>query len=443
MTIDDPLPDSGMSAKLTVAIQTVGCKLNQSESEVLARRFVDAGFKLVTSRESPDVYILNTCTVTHIADRKCRQYLRSFQKKNPQALIIAVGCYAERDANAVKVDGVGIVAGNKEKDRLVELVKTQLKAEPISIEGNGHQPFVGSFRTRAMVKVQEGCSHGCSYCIVPSVRGSERSVQLEAIISEISSREMESYKEVVLTGTRIGKWQDGLEYLVQRILEETSILRIRLSSLQPGELSSSFVELWKSDERICRHLHMALQSGCGTTLKRMDREYSIDEYERAVDMIRQSMPDIAVTTDIIVGFPGETDDEFEESRDFCRRISFADMHVFPYSIRTGTVAANFPGRIPDGIKKSRSLRMIELAKQGSQDFHQKFKGKVMPVLWEECRKGNLWIGHTSNYMKVFATSDETLNNCLLNTKLGDEYEQGILGEICESSKLAKTVAKGV
>jgi len=434
MTTYNPGSESGSSTGITVALQTVGCKLNQAESETLARRFANDGFSVVTPEENPDVYILNTCTVTHIADRKCRQYLRAFHRKNPRALIVVAGCYVERDIDGVQVEGVNLAVNNKNKDNLVEIVESRLASRGISCNGDGYHALPGSFRTRAMVKVQEGCAHACSYCIVPHVRGRERSMAIETILSEIESREQEGCKEIVLTGTRIGNWdgESGLEGLVRRILEETAIPRIRLSSLQPRELSPALVDLWKVSDRVCQHLHLALQSGCGTTLERMRREYSIGEYESAVNMVRDAIPDIAITTDIIVGFPGETEGEFEESYRFCERVGFANMHIFPYSSRTGTLAAKMPGKVPDKVKKSRSQRMLEMAKQSSAAFRHKFKGEVVPVLWEEQKSNNLWIGHTGNYIKVLTRSSHSLKNCLVPVKLGDEHQQGMWGEVLPS-----------
>ena len=431
MIADHSVPKSSNLPKATVAFQTVGCKLNQAESEALAYKFADAGFSVVTPEKNPDVYILNTCTVTHIADRKCRQYLRAFHRSNPGALIVAAGCYVERDAAGVQVEGVNLLVNNADKNNLVKIVTDQLSDRRSGFGDNGNHTFSGAFRTRAMVKIQGGCSYACSYCIVPHVRGREQSVSVEKILAEIESREQEGCKEVVLTGTRIGNWdgEGGLEGLLRRILEETTIPRIRLSSLQPREISPALMELWRDNERICRHLHLALQSGCDATLKNMKRKYSIDEYEIAVDMVREVMPDISITTDIIVGFPGETDYEFEESYLFCERIGFANMHIFPYSSRAGTPAAKMPGKVPDKVKKSRSRRMIEMAKLNSLAFRHKFGGKVMPVLWEEQKPNNLWVGHTGNYIKVYACSSCSLSNCLLATKLGDEYLQGLWGEV--------------
>lgn len=442
---DDPVPHQGASGKLTVALQTVGCKLNQAESEALARRFVEAGFDLVAPQDSPDAYILNTCTVTHIADRKCRQYLRAAHRENPQALIVAAGCYVDRDINDVKVEGVELPVGNSEKVRLVELVKKRLEAKKAAKGSDGHQAIESQFRTRSMIRVQEGCSHFCSYCIVPHVRGREKSVPARTILSEIKAREEEGYREIVLTGTRIGMYSGevNLEGLLKHILGETGIPRIRLSSLQPRELSPSLVNLWQGNDRVCRHIHLALQSGCTATLERMRRDYSIDEYESAVNMIRDAMPDMAVTTDIIVGFPGETEEEFEESFSLCERLGFANMHIFPYSVRAGTPAANMSCKVPDKIKKARSQHMLDLAKRSAFAFRHSFQGRIMPVLWEEHKGNNIWIGHTGNYIKVFAASSDSLNNRLLNTKLGGEYQSGVYGDICGSSEMAGLVAKGV
>ncbi|MBM3132088.1 MAG: tRNA (N(6)-L-threonylcarbamoyladenosine(37)-C(2))-methylthiotransferase MtaB [Chloroflexi bacterium] len=437
---------------ITFALQTVGCKLNRAESESLARTFLDAGFAMVDTDESPDIYVLNTCTVTHIADRKCRQYLRSFRQRNPHSLIVAMGCYVERSTPEVdRIESVDLVIGNRDKDRALERIAAHLRT------GNGHWaqrrssfPIEGeeilslpdgerigvrgikptAFRTRAMIKVQDGCSHGCSYCIVPRVRGRETSIPPEQVLAEIKSRVDEGCKEIVLTGTRIGAYgyHGGIEGLIECILDQSAIARIRLSSLQPREISSTLIDLWEKDERICRHLHLALQSGSKSVLQRMRRDYSLTEYAQAVNDVREAMPDIAITTDIIVGFPGETDEEFDESYRFCQRIGFANLHVFPYSVRTGTPAARMSGRVPDKIKKARSRRMLDLARTSSHEFRRRFRGETMPVLWEE-NKGNMWIGHTGNYIKVFARTDEPLGNRVTPAKLGDECKQGLWGEV--------------
>ena len=498
-TTESEAHDPGNRAKATVALQTVGCKLNQAESEALARRFLDEGFSLVSPNESPDIFILNTCTVTHIADRKCRQYLRNFCGRNPNSLVVALGCYADRDAVAVgQVEGVDLVIGNAEKGRLVEIIEARLDLQskpacdkenrlstffstsespcnqavrkllltpsypPLAKGDEGSYAFEGHprsagltasqapgrkhsapllrqaqnqalpeslFRTRAMIKIQDGCNHNCSYCIVPHVRGRERSVAAETVIAEIKARVGEGCNEVILTGTRIGAYDGvgGLEGLAQRILNETAVARLRLSSLQPAELLPSLIRLWKNNQRICRHLHLALQSGSDPVLCRMNRRYSTGEYFQKVAEIRDAMPDIAITTDVIVGFPGETEAQFEQSYWFCEGIGFADLHIFPYSARPGTPASRMADKVQEKFKKDRSRAMIDLAEQSSQGFRRRFIGKTMPVLWEEQKEGHLWIGHTGNYIKVVTRSNEPLANRLLQTELGIEHGDALWG----------------
>ncbi|MCL0094018.1 tRNA (N(6)-L-threonylcarbamoyladenosine(37)-C(2))-methylthiotransferase MtaB [Dehalococcoidia bacterium] len=411
----------------TVALQTVGCKLNQAESESLACKFLNAGFGVVAPNQDPDVYILNTCTVTHISDRKCRHHLRSFRRLNPRALVLATGCYVDRDAAGVCVEGVDLAVGNGDKDRLVEIVRDRL-GKP-SDGSPGHDARL--FRTRTLVKVQNGCNQCCSYCIVPHVRGRERSVPAGEVISEVRDKAGRGYQEIVLTGTRIGAYDGagGLAGLVRRILDDTAISRLRLSSLQPGELSTSFIELWRDSGRICRHLHLALQSGSDSVLKRMGRGYCTSEYEETVNLVREAMPDVAITTDVIVGFPGESEEEFEESHRFCERIGFAGLHIFPYSARPGTPAARMSGKVPEKIKKARSRIMIDLASRSAREFRRRFSGRTMPVLWEEAKGENLWVGHTGNYIKVIARSDEPLRGCLIETKLGSGYEDALWGDM--------------
>ncbi|GAF95704.1 unnamed protein product, partial [marine sediment metagenome] len=294
------------------------------------------------------IYILNTCTVTHIADRKSRHLLRLARRRNPDALIIAIGCYAERAAGELaQVAGADMVLGNEEKARLLDVLGER---GLISTSSALCPPML---RTRSLVKIQEGCNQFCSYCIVPLVRGRERSLPLDEAVAEVRARVEMGYREVVLTGTQIGSYRQSLECLIQRILAETEITRLRLSSLQPQEITMGLLALWQ-DERLCRHLHLPLQSGSDPVLKRMGRRYSAADYEEAVARVREAMPDVAITTDVMVGFPGETDEEFEESYRFCQRIAFANIHVFPYSQRPATPAALMPEKIDERVKKERS-----------------------------------------------------------------------------------------
>jgi threonylcarbamoyladenosine tRNA methylthiotransferase MtaB len=397
-------------AKNKIALETLGCKLNQAESESLARQFAEMGCHVVSPSDGADIYILNTCTVTHIADRKSRHLLRLARRRNPDALIIATGCYAERAPEELaQIEGVDMVLGNDEKARLAEVLGERgvISANPAVCPP--------AFRTRSMVKVQEGCKQFCSYCIVPFVRGRERSLPLDEAVDEVRARVEGGYQDVVLTGTQIGAYRPSLELLIQRILAETGVKRLRLSSLRPRDVTPGLLALWDG-EGLCRHIHLPLQSGSDAVLWRMRRGYSVADYERAVMMAREAIPDVAITTDIMVGFPGESDEEFEESYRFCQGMGFANIHVFPFSQRPGTLAALVPGKVGDRVKKERSERMLRLARESALRFREKFLGRTMTVLWEREAEG-VWVGLTDNYIRVFASSNEPLKNRLTATRL--------------------------
>lgn len=274
-------------------------------------------------------------------------------------------------------------------------------------------------RTRSLVKVQEGCNQFCAYCIVPLVRGRERSLPLDEAVDEVKARVEMGYLEVVLTGTQIGAYRPSLELLIQRILAETGVRRLRLSSLQSRDITTELLALWQ-DEKLCRHLHLPLQSGSDPVLRRMRRGYSVDDYEKAVVMIREAIPDVAITTDIMVGFPGESDEEFEESHCFCQRMSFANIHVFPFSERPGTLATLMPEKVGERVKKERSERMLKLAKESARRFEVQFLGRTMRVLWEREVDDGVWVGLTDNYIRVFVQSDEPLKNRLSEVKVNEE-----------------------
>jgi threonylcarbamoyladenosine tRNA methylthiotransferase MtaB len=420
----------GISSTAKVGIQTIGCKLNQAESESLARRFLEAGYQIVSPDDNPDVYVLNTCSVTHIADRKCRHLLLLTHRQNPRAIIVITGCYAQRAGQELsQIEGVTLVVGNEDKERLPDIIGAEIAG---SNPGSEPSPWPQR-RTRAWVKIQDGCSEPCSYCIVPRVRGPERDVPPDQILAEVKARVAEGYKEVILTGTRIGcyKGDGGLGALVNRILSQTGVQRLRLSSLQPQDLSPSFIQLW-NDSRLCRHLHLPLQSGCDSVLQRMRRRYSTADYERAVNMARELMPELAVTTDVIVGFPGESDEEFESSYRFCERIGFAGLHIFPYSARPGTVAARMAHKVQQATKKKRSQLMLHLAQKNAQTFRRKFLGRSLTVLWEEAKGDGIWTGLSDNYIRVFTESEEQLRNRLLPVRLTQEHGSGLWGSLEDS-----------
>jgi len=427
---------------MRVAFYTLGCKLNQAETESLAGQFSQSGFELVSPDEAADIYIANTCTVTHIADRKSRHWLRLARRRNPQALIIATGCYAQRSREEL-TELADLVVDNTEKEHLLEIV-TDLslpnRSCPIVRTPSCHcerseaiSPIAATVRTRSLVKIQDGCQGPCTYCIVPKVRPSEYSLPASQIIDKIRQKVSLGYKEVVLTGTKVGSYRDDsadLRDLIQRILRATHIERLRLSSLQPLEISFELLALWR-DERLCRHFHLALQSGSETVLQRMNRSYSLDQYQGTVNLIKEEIPQVAITTDIMVGFPGESDEEFEQSYSFCRQAGFANIHVFPFSPRPETAAARMPRQIKDKIKQERNQRMLELSQNSRRRFCEQFLGQIMPALWEkETSPGSgIYSGLTSNYIRVLARSEKPLSNEITPVRLIKLHNQGIWGEI--------------
>ncbi|MDP2729658.1 MAG: tRNA (N(6)-L-threonylcarbamoyladenosine(37)-C(2))-methylthiotransferase MtaB [Dehalococcoidales bacterium] len=414
---------------MKIALETLGCKLNQAETESLARQFTEAGHRLVSSVDEADIYILNTCTVTHTADAKSRHLLSQAHRRNPEALLAVTGCYAQRlPRELAQIDGVNLVAGNNEKTRLLPLLEEYLNRTTY-IKGDDSASHKPVFRTRSFIKIQDGCNSFCSYCIVPLVRGREKSLPADRVVAEVRQRVADGVKEVVLTGTEVGSYHsDGvdLKRLLENILAETDVARLRLSSLQPREISPELVGLWRN-RRLCPHFHLSLQSGSDTVLRRMRRQYSAGSYQEAVSLIRRLLPDAAITTDIITGFPGETEEEFEESHELCRQLEFARIHVFAYSPRQGTQASRLPYQISAQVKKQRSRKMLALARESARNFRQKFLGKIMPVLWEQ-QSGGLWSGYTDNYIKVNTRSDDDLTNKILPVKLVKVRGDGVWGE---------------
>jgi len=412
----------------TVTLDSLGCKLNQAEIQQLARQLEAAGYRLVDPEDKADIYILNTCSVTHIADRKCRHMLRLARRRNPAARLVAIGCYAQRAPQELaQIEGVELVLGNDRKMNLLNLLGVTVT--PPKTDGSAVS-WQQSGRTRAFLKVQNGCRNFCAYCIVPLVRSKEENVPLEKVTALVKGLVAQGYREVVLTGTEIGAYNGqgvNLEGLIRRILADTPVPRLRLSSLQPHQIATSLVGLWR-DARLCPHFHLSLQSGSDAVLKRMKRRYTAAEYRRTVAFIRDNAPDVAITTDVIVGFPGETDAEFRETLDFCRELRFARIHVFPFSPRPGTEAATMPQQVSAAVKKERTGQMLALAKESARNFQQGFLEKTMEVLWEK-ESGGLWSGLTGNYIKVYIRSRENLTNRPAPVKLVKLYRDGVWGEI--------------
>jgi threonylcarbamoyladenosine tRNA methylthiotransferase MtaB len=411
--------------RLTVALDSLGCKLNQAEIQSLARQLEAAGYKLVDTDAKADIYILNTCTVTHVADRKSRHLLRLARRRNPAARLIAIGCYAHRAPEELnKIEGVELVLGNDRKMNLLALLGELRQGAPVPSGPHA------SRRTRAFLKIQDGCKNFCAYCIVPYVRRREQNVAADSILALVKGFVANNYREVVLTGTEIGGYKNNdinLAGLIKRILAETPLPRLRLSSLQPHQISPDLIELWR-DARLCPHFHLSLQSGSDAVLKRMKRRYSVADYRNAVKLIRDTVPDAAITTDVIVGFPGETDAEFKETLSFCREIQFARIHVFSFSPRPGTAAATMPQQISDTVKKERSNKMLALSKESIKTFQERFIGKSLDVLFEQ-QSSSICSGLTGNYIKVYARSSEALTNLILRVKLVKFYRDGVWGEV--------------
>ncbi len=407
------------SPNMKIAVASLGCKLNQAEAELLARQITEAGYTLVAPSDGADLYILNTCTVTHIADRKSRHWLRLAHRHNPGAKLVVTGCYAERAAaELARITGVTMVIGNEQKPRLLRILDESGLLNRVNKKDIARDTRITG-RTRAMVKVQEGCTNFCTYCIVPMVRRGERSVPVEQVITEIKELVTRGYQEVVLTGTKVGSYcHDGilLVSLLRRILRETEVKRLRLSSLQPQEISPELIQLWQNP-RLCPHFHLSLQSGSDSVLGRMKRRYTTAGYQQVVKFIRAAVPEAAITTDIIVGFPGETEIEFNESYEFCRQMQFARMHIFPYSPREGTAASQMLPVVPEKIKRQRNEKMLALAEESAAAFWRQFAGETMTVLWENCSGDDIWCGFTGNYLKVYLKSKENLANQLLPVKL--------------------------
>ena len=432
-----------------VAFYTLGCKVNQYETEAMLEMFKKDGYEQVDSEEFADVYVINTCTVTHMSDRKSRQYIRRMKKKNPNAIIAVVGCYSQVSPEEIlEIEEVNLVMGTNERRTIVEEIK-KLEATQGDKKASTVDDImkVGAFeaieisqsngRTRAFMKIQDGCDRFCSYCIIPYARGGKvRSRDIESIVIEAQTLANNGYKEVVLTGIHVASYgkdlrESNLKLLdvIKRINEIDGIERIRTSSVEPILFTDEFVNEVAKMEKVCPHYHLSLQSGCNETLKRMNRRYTTEEYKEIVDKLRKKIPNVAITTDVIVGFPGETNDEFNKTYDFLRDIELSQMHVFKYSPRKGTPAATMENQIDPQIKQFRSEQLINLSKSNFNKFADKFIGTEMDVLFETNVSENKYEGLTPNYIRVVVQSNDDIHGQILKVKLTeikDEYVEGIL-----------------
>jgi threonylcarbamoyladenosine tRNA methylthiotransferase MtaB len=427
----------------TVSVLTLGCKLNQADAETIAQRLVAGGVRVVDRpRKDAEAFVINTCSVTHVADRKARHLTRLARRLSPGATIVLTGCYAETaPENAADITGADLVLGNAAKPEIPDLLLERLRQRGDPADGcrtppSGEQGSNGSptGRTRAFVKIQEGCDEVCAFCVVPRTRGRERSIAIDQVVDQVLAREREGAREVVLTGTQLGNygrdlgWDDqGPRRLLEALLERTSVPRIRLSSLQAQDISRQLVQVWR-DSRLCPHFHLPLQSGSDAVLRLMRRRYTAEQFRRAVDLINEHVPDAAITTDVIAGFPGETEADFEGTYRLCEEIGFAAIHAFPYSRRPGTAASLMRRQVHVSVGRNRLERLLALADACGQAFRRRHLGRAMPVLWEE-RKDGLWRGLTPNYLRVYTRADGDLTNTLLLTRLLTLEDRGVRSEL--------------
>ena len=425
-----------------VRFVTLGCKVNQYETNAMAQKFLEKGYQIIEEITpenediKPDICIINTCTVTNMSDRKSRQMLRRMKEKNPSTIVVAVGCYAQVAKEELsKIPEIDLVLGNNEKVEIVKHVEeyTNNHINNVELDDVMYSKEFSDFgnvtyteKTRAVIKIQDGCDRFCSYCIIPYARGRVRSRKPENIISEITQIASKGIKEVVITGIHIASYGKDFAMskdskltnyrlidLLEEINEIQGIQRIRLGSIEPLLITVEFVERLKKLEKICHHFHLSLQSGCDETLKRMNRRYTIEQFKEIVRLLRNAYSDVNLTTDIIVGFPGETDEEFNKTYQFLKEIKFYKMHIFKYSPRKGTKAAVMPNQINGDIKEERSKKLIELSDRNEIEYNKSYIGKNVEVLFEE-EKDGMYKGHTQNYIMVYCQSKEKLDNKIID-----------------------------
>ena len=414
-----------------IAFITLGCKVNLYDTEAMAELFTEKGYEVVDFEEYADVYLINTCTVTNLGDKKSRQMIRRAKRINPNSVVVATGCYAQVASEEVaKIEGINIVIGTKNRSEVVETVENYVDENGVvnnvsDIMGEKEfEPLQISRltnRTRAYIKIQEGCNRYCTYCIIPYARGPIRSRKPEEVIEEVKKLAENGFKEVVLTGIHVASY--GLDLgnitladIIEKVHSVNGIERIRFSSMEPLAIGDDFVARMAKLPKVCDHYHLSLQSGCNRTLKRMNRKYNAEQYAEACERLRNAFPNVAITTDIIVGFPDETEEDFKESLAFAKKMKLDKIHTFPYSPKKGTPAAKMKNQISGDVKSQRSKEMIALSDKMNIDFLNNNIGKTVPVLFEDMENG-FWQGHTTNYIKVLVKSDENLNNKIVDVKL--------------------------
>ena len=430
------------------AFYTLGCKVNQYETEAMIESFENAGYETVEYTEYADVYIINTCTVTNMGDRKSRQIIRRALELNPDAFVAVVGCYSQIAPNEVlKIPGVSLVVGTNERNRIVELAEYAMeKEEKLNLVNDimevreFEEMSIKNYksRTRAFLKIQEGCDQYCTYCIIPYARGHIRSRKPESIITEVRELAESGFKELVLTGIHVASYgkdlgDTSLIEIIEKVHQVDGIERIRMSSVDPNVMTDEFIGRLKKLPKICRHFHLSLQSGCDETLKRMNRKYTTEEYKRVVGKLREVFADVALTTDLIVGFPGETEEEFLKTAEFIEEISFSAMHVFKYSPREGTPASKYKNQVKPQEKDARSKLITSIARKNEEKFKNGFIGQRLKVLYEQPidEKDSLYEGLTDNYIRVVSESQSDIKGKIIETILTELKEDSMIGKIEE------------
>ena len=439
-----------------VAFYTLGCKVNQYETNAMEQQFKNCGYDIVKNTEIADIYVINTCTVTNVAERKSRQMLRRVKEINENSILIVCGCYAQvAEKELEQIPEIDIILGINEKNKIVEIVEKYIKSKDAEtleqVSDVASQKEFLDFgdvtyteKNRAVVKVQDGCNMFCTYCLIPYARGRIRSRKIESVVSEITQIAKTGIKEVVITGIHVesyGKDFDDISDkkirlidLLEAINKIDGIERIRLSSLEPNVIDEEFIQRLFKLNKICDHFHLSLQSGCDSTLKRMNRKYTTQTYKKAVQLLRENYPEVKLTTDVIVGFPGETNEEFDSTYKFLKEIKFYRMHVFKYSKRRGTPAEKMPNQVDGNIKEQRSRTLIQLSNECENSYNESYMGKNVKVLFEEFEDG-YFRGHTTNYMMVNvkgeAKDEKTFVNQILNVKIesNNEATRELIGKV--------------
>ena len=425
----------------TVAFHKLGCKVNTYESNAMLKIFNEAGYQEVDFKQVADVYVINTCTVTNTGDSKSRQMIRKAIRKNPKATICVVGCYSQTAPEEIeKIEGVGVVLGTQYRSDIVKYVDEHLETGEMVIKVDNVMNLrkfedlnIDRFKnTRAFLKIQDGCNNFCTYCIIPYARGRVRSRKKESVLNQAQRLVDNGYVEIVLTGIHTAGYGEDLDdysfyELLVDLVKIKGLKRLRISSIETSQISDEIIDLIGSNEIIVDHLHVPLQAGSDATLKRMNRKYTTAEYLEKINKIRSYLPNIAFTTDVIVGFPGETDEEFEETYNFIKQVNYSELHVFPYSPRKNTPAAKMKGQVNDQIKHERANRLLQLSKELNHEFALKQIGKTLKVLFEK-RDGEYLIGHAGDYLKVKVKTADNLIGEIVTIKI-DKYDEILEGRV--------------